>query len=484
MRINNSPITIAIIYLQLSLYSMRILIVIFILLNFTRCGQPMLPTGGPRDSIPPVLLKAFPKDSALLVKPTKIQLDFNEFLETIQDPRTIVYSPLPKRTPEIEVKLKVISIAIKDTLEENTTYTINFGNTIKDINESNPLRNFTYVFSTGASIDTGKLSGKVLLAETGKPDSTISVVLQRDLSDTAAAKTIPRYIARLNKDGNFNFNFLKPGKYNVFALLDADGKYTYDQPSEIFGFLDSTIVVSTTTTTPLKIYAFLAEQDKPKKPFKPAATAPVNKDDKRFRYTTNLDGRSLDILGDLVLKFDKKPTEFDTSKISLRNDNGERLANYNIVPDSNLFHIEYPWQPGEKYRLYIEKNLAKDSLGNYVVKNDTLKIEAKKDIDYGSLMIRTQELDTTYKPVLLFFKDDKLFKSIPIRAARIAIKKLLPAEFELRILFDSNNNGKWDTGDYWKKIQPELIKPRKEKLVIKANWDNEVTINFPEVVKQ
>jgi hypothetical protein len=60
----------------------------------------------------------------------------------------------------------------------------------------------------------------------------------------------------------------------------------------------------------------------------------------------------------------------------------------------------------------------------------------------------------------------------------------LPAEFELRILFDTNKNGKWDTGDYWKKIQTELIKPRKEKLVIKANWDNEVTINFPEVVKQ
>lgn len=462
---------------------MRILIVIFLLLSLTRCGQPMLPTGGPRDSIPPVLMKALPKDSALLVKPQKIQLEFNEFLQTIQDSRSIIYSPFPKRTPEVEVKLRVVTISIKDTLEENTTYTINFGNTIQDINENNPLRNFTYVFSTGSSIDSGKLSGKVLLAETGKPDSTISVVLQRDLSDTAVAKFPPRYIARLNKDGEFNFNFLKPGKYNVFALLDADGKYTYDQPSEIFGFLDSTVVI-TSTTKPVKLYAFLAEQEKPRKPFKPTTTTPVNKDDKRFRYSTNLDGRSLDILGDLVLKFDKKPTEFDTAKISLRNDNGERLTNYKIVPDSNLFRIEYAWAAGEKYRLYIEKNLAKDSLGNYVVKNDTIKIEAKKDIDYGSLMIRTQDLDTNYKPVLLFFKDDKLFKSIPIRAARIPIKKILPAEFELRILFDSNNNGKWDAGDYWKKIQPELIKPRKEKLVIKANWDNEVTINFPDVVKQ
>jgi len=462
---------------------MRTLILIFLVISFSRCGQPMLPTGGPRDSIPPVLIKAFPKDSALNVTPSKIQLEFNEFLQTIQDPRPIVYSPLPKRTPELEVKLKIINIKIKDTLEENTTYTINFGNTIQDINESNPLRNFTYVFSTGKIIDSGTLSGKVMLAETGKADSNITVILQRDFSDSAVAKTSPRYITRLNRDGFFKFNYLKPGKYNVFAILDADGKYTYDQPSEIFGFLDSTIDISS-NKSPLKIYAFLAEQEKPKKPFKPTVAPPANKDDKRFKYQTNLEGRSLDILGDLVLKFDKNPTTFDTSKISLRNDLGERLSNYKLVVDSNLFKFNYTWTPGEKYRLYIEKNFAKDSLGNYVVKNDTIKIEAKKDVDYGSLMVRTQDLDTSYRPVLLFFKDDQLVKSIPINAARIAIKRILPAEFELRILFDKNKNGKWDTGDYWKKIQPELVKPRKEKLTIKANWDNEVTINFVDVVKQ
>ncbi len=449
---------------------------------FYQCGQPLPPMGGKRDSIPPRMIKSVPADSGTNVNANKIVLEFDEYIQLQNIQQQLVVSPVPTIQPQIEGRLKIVTIKLKDTLRANTTYSFSFGDALQDINEGNPIRNFTYVFSTGPTIDSGKLSGRVLIAETGKADSTILVVLQNDLADTAVRTKRPLYFTRMNSEGRFHFRFISPGTYNVFALRDADGGLKYDQGSETFGFLDQPVKISANTDS-VKIYAFNREPEKPRRTSTLPAKAPVNKDDRRLRYSVNTEGGSLDFQDTLKLRFDRLPVKFDSSKIYLASDTGIRLP-ARIWLDSNLLRIEHKWIPGTKYKLFILKDLAEDSLGLTVIKNDTLKILTKKEEDYGSLDIRLLELDTTLNPVLLFFSNDVLKKSVPLRVNRLKFQFILPGDYELKILFDKNKNGKWDTGDYDKRLQPELIKPRTQKLNIRANWDNEVDINLREVKNQ
>jgi uncharacterized protein (DUF2141 family) len=455
---------------------------LFLAAGFYRCGQPLPPMGGKRDSLPPVLVKATPADSGVNVSANRIVLEFNEYIQLQNIQQHLIVSPVPEIQPQIEGRLKTVTIKLKDSLRPNTTYSFGFGDALEDINESNALRNFTFVFSTGPAIDTGKLSGRVLLAETGKADSTILVILQPDLTDTAVRTKKPRYFTRINKDGFFTFRYLSPGNYNVFALKDADGGLKYDQPSEAFGFLEQPVTI-TGNTEPVKLYAFSRDAEKPRRASVLPPKVPANKDDRRLRYSINTEGGSHDFQDSLKLRFDRLPVKFDSSKIYLASDTGIRLpAAFTL--DSNILHVEHRWTPGTKYKIYIEKDLAQDSLGFTVIKNDTLKFSTRKEEDYGSLSIRLLELDTTLNPVLLFYANDILKKSVPLRFSRLNFKYIMPDDYELKILFDKNNNGKWDTGDYDKKIQPELIKPREQKLNIRANWDNEVDINLKEVKNQ
>ncbi|MFZ9660246.1 MAG: Ig-like domain-containing domain [Chitinophagaceae bacterium] len=455
----------------------------FIILLFSQCGQPIPPTGGPRDSIPPVLVKANPLDSGTNARPQKIVLEFNEYVQLQNFQSQSVFNPILKYIPQVEAKLKTVNIKIKDTLDDNTTYSIQFGNALQDINESNILKNFSYVFSTGSFVDSGKISGRVLLAESGKIDSTMIVVLHKNLQDSAVKSFKPRYMSRVNGKGYFTFKYISPGTYNIYALKDADGGLKYDQESEYFGFIDQPVWISD-TTKPIKLYAF---QEVPyfQKPKSSSSEKPAsNKDDKRLKYSLIAESGSIDVNSDLQLSFEKKPATFDSSKLRLMDEKMEKNLPISIRLDSNMLRLSYRWEYGTKYRLLLEKGLATDTLGNAQLRNDTLKLETKKETDYGSLTIRIQELDTTLNPVLQFYKAEELKFSTPARKNRIDFKHIIPGDYEIRILFDKNNNGKWDSGNYKKKIQPEIVLPREQKLSIKANWDNEMEINFSNVLNQ
>jgi Bacterial Ig-like domain len=437
-----------------------------------------------RDTLPPVLVKSTPPDSGRNVRTNKITLEFDEYVQLQNAQQQVVISPVPKIMPLIESKLRTVTIRLKDSLEPNTTYSINFGQSLVDVDENNPMKNFTFIFSTGHVVDSGKLSGRVLMAENGKADSTLIVILYRDLSDTAVIKLKPRYFARLDKEGFFSFRYLANGKYNVFALKDADGSLHFDQPTEMIGFLDQPIEIDA-NSEPVKLYAFSEIGEGPRKSPSTQGTKPsTSKEDKRLHYSLNLDNNTLDILGDLQVKFDRKPTVYDTAKISLRNEKGLRVSPYKLALDSNILKITHAWIPGTKYSLLIEKDFAEDSLGNKIIRNDTIHFETKKEADYGSLRLRLLNLDTSLQPILLFYKGDELKKSVPLRSGRIEFSKIIPGEYDIRILFDRNRNGKWDTGNFSEKLQPEIVKPRKEKLNIRANWDNEVDINLQEVQNQ
>src|SRR5439155_14441883 len=190
------------------------------------CANIIPPQGGFRDSIPPVLLKASPEDSSTNFKTNRITLTFDEYISDIQNSlQNLIISPVPKRDPDIESKLRTVIIKLKDTLEPNTTYTINFGDAIRDINEGNVAKNFTYIFSTGTTFDSLTLSGKVVLAENGKVDSTLSVMLHKNGKDSAVASEKPRYVTRLDSSGNFTFRNLPGGTFYIYALKTEGGGY-------------------------------------------------------------------------------------------------------------------------------------------------------------------------------------------------------------------------------------------------------------------
>jgi hypothetical protein len=449
------------------------------------CGQQVAPTGGAKDSIPPKLVLAVPALNAKNFKSDRILLYFDEYV-TLESPfEKITYSPIPKVNPSPTSKLRTITIKIKDTLEPNTTYSIDFGESIKDINEGNILKNFNYAFSTGEYIDSAFLTGQVFIAESGLTDSTIVAVLHNNLDDSAVAKVKPRYFARLKGDGSFLFRNLKPGTYNLFAIKDQNGDRKYDQPSELIAFMNKTITIGSDTTAIL--YAFEALRIDTSAPKKPTAKPAAKKtDDKRLRFSNNFDGGRQDLLSDLVFTTEHPLKTFDSSKISLTDFAFKTIQNYSIKLDSlqKKITITNKWQEGAKYNLIIEKDLASDTLDNAILKTDTLAFTAKREADYGSIDLKVENIDTLLHPIVFLSKNTKTYLKQSLEKNRYRIKLFEPGDYEVKILFDTNNNGKWDTGDYWKKIQPEKVVARKKPISIRANWDNEILIDLNQINEQ
>jgi uncharacterized protein (DUF2141 family) len=445
------------------------------------CGQPIPPTGGPRDTLPPILRTAEPKDATVNFKGNRIVLEFDEYVSVENPLEKMSYSPVPKIAPQVEGRLKTVTIKLKDTLEPNTTYSIDFGNAIRDINENNELRDFRYVFSTGPRIDSGILQGRVIMAETGQPDSTLIVVLHTSMEDSAVAKQKPRYAARLNKEGDFVFRYLAPGEYAIYAIKDVDGAKKYDQQSEAIAFLDKR--VQSDQTGPILLYAFVENPEEPKTPKIPTpapGSVQKNKDDKRLRFTTNLENERQDLLDNLVFQFENKLADYDSTKLRFTDEAYAPAGNYTLSLDSTRkkLTVRHTWAEDRKYNLIIEKDFAKDTAGNFITRTDTLEFRAKKTSDYGSLDVRIIGLDTTARPILSLYKDDKPVLSQSLKADRYKFALIRPTEYEVRILYDRNGNGKWDTGHFGKRIQPERVVSRKQKLNIRANWDNELEINL------
>jgi hypothetical protein len=442
------------------------------------CANIVPPSGGPRDSLPPYLIAARPIDSALGVFPKEILVGFNEYITSNSIQENLIISPTLKNMPLIDARLNTIKIRIADTLLNNTTYSIQFGNAIKDVNEGNILKNFTYVFSTGASLDTGKINGKVILAESGKVDSSLVVILQPAIKDSAIFKERPNYYTKLNGKGQFSFNFLPKGAYNIFVLPN-DYTKKYDDSTKLFAFLDSAIHIETTKDS-LQLYAFQGA----KKPEKKISSTAVKKNKVAgpvLKYTKDFDGNEHDILHPIQLTFET-PIHFnDSFPITLCDTLNKKLEAASISIDTahpETIIVSYPWKFSTKYRLMIPQASINDSLNNILVTTDTLKFVTKNEDAYNSALIRMKGFENLKNAILQLSQNDKVKFSYPVQSALLTIKQLPLGEYTLTLLLDNNKNGKWDTGAFYgkPKRQPEIVKWFATPLSIRANWDNEISL--------
>ncbi|MEP6676277.1 MAG: Ig-like domain-containing protein [Ferruginibacter sp.] len=440
------------------------------------CAQIGAPTGGPRDTIAPVLVNASPKLQSVNVTGNKITLSFNEYVELKDVQNNVLISPLPIKAPSVDYKLKTVTVKLKDTLQPNTTYTVDFGNAIVDINEGNPFRRFTYVFSTGKFIDSLSLTGKIILAETGKADSTIIAMLYRNADDSSVRKRKPDYVARLDSGGNYNFNNLPSGNFKLYALRDGDGGKTYNSKSEMFAFADQVINTGTTNTAPV-MYAFEEQKEIKIVPGPTIRTAA----DKKLKYTSSLLSGSQSLLNDINITFNRPLKILDTNKIRITDTSYVPVASSSFKLDSSrkILTIKNKWAEDNPYRLIIDKESVKDSADNFLAKSDTLKFNTKKLTDYGSIVLRFTGLNISKHPVLQFIQNDEIKFSYALTSNEWSNKLFEPGEYELRILYDDNNNGKWDPGNYSKKQQPEKAIALPQKLAIRGNWENERDVIIP-----
>jgi hypothetical protein len=458
------------------------------------CANIVPPLGGPRDTIPPKLLYVTPHDSIKHFNTNKIVFYFDEYIDP-KDVRTeLIVSPVAKIDPIVDAKLRTLTVRLKDTLQPNTTYSLNFGNAIRDVNEGNILKNFSYVFSTGNYLDSMQLYGNVIVAGTGRPDSTLIVMLHKKLDDSAVVKEKPRYITRLDSLGRFHFRFLEPGTYALYALKDEGGTRRYLSPSQLFAFSDSPVVIGPNTPS-TTLFAY-TEPDTTKHTSKSSSSSggknaaiankpeKEKKEDKRLQFQLNLSGGDFDVLDTFKLSFTHPLKIFDSTHIRLTDENYKdiEMRNYSWKRDSTakLFVMNYAWPTDTKYHLILAKDFAEDTSGRKLLKIDTVSFHTKKDIDYGEVKVRILNLDITKKPVLQFVVQDVVKFSFAFKTGKEFRKQLFaPGEYDLRVLYDTNGNGVWDAGRFFgKHRQPEHVVPIKKKLTVKANWDNDMDVTL------
>lgn len=209
------------------------------------CASIGRPTGGNKDIDPPVFTGSNPAQNSTNVKNQSIVLHFNEYIVLKDQSTKVVVSPAQKENPSIRANGKRINIELRDTLIPNTTYSIDFSDAIQDNNENNPLQGFSFAFATGDTIDTLQISGIVLNARDLEPQKEFFVGVHSCLDDSAFSKLPLERIARTNELGQFTIRNIKPGRYHIFALNDADRNYKFAR-SEDLAFLDEIIVPSVT----------------------------------------------------------------------------------------------------------------------------------------------------------------------------------------------------------------------------------------------
>jgi len=455
---------------------------------FTGCANITSPPGGKKDTIAPVLLSVEPANRSLNIKPKKIEMRFDEFITVSDASKEVQISPLLTVDPQVTGLYKKVTIKLADTLlEDNTTYRISFGKSIKDLHEGNVFKNYTYTFSTCNYFDSLTLKGNVLVAATGLPDtSDVTVVLYNVTDiDSCIVRHKPKYVTHADKSGNFTFKGLPQRTFKIFAMRETNGNMFYDGPPELIAFNDSMVRTGDSVQIPIIMRLFREPDDTS---IKKVDTVSVKKNlnkkngDEAFKYVLNVDTtspkkRTFDINYPVKLLFNRVPV-INKARITLSYDS-EGVAvpvQDSVIIDTTkpmMVQITTNWKQNVLYTLKLPKNFAKDTSGAEA-QPGRYSFRTWKDEDYGKINIHLpgKYRDSIYLLQVTCDKDTIYQK--PVTDTVIILAQLAPAKYSFRIIVDKNKNGKWDSGNLFGKLQPEYVIPYRDVLTLKAGWENDI----------
>jgi uncharacterized protein (DUF2141 family) len=568
-------------------------LIVSLLALITGCANIITPSGGDKDTTPPKILELVPDNQSLNFTSKSFVISFDEFVQLNDISSQLIVSPPLKSPPEFVVKGKNLVVKFNEALLPNTTYTMNFGSAIRDINENNPLEGFTYVFSTGSFIDSLSLRGTVRNALTLENEKEVLVLLYEENIDSIPFLKPPYYYAKTDGSGNFALDNLKAGKFKVVALKDENSSFLYDDfDKEQIGFVDtlvSTYYIGKTKqekpdslksdSIPVVKIDSLPEGKGMKKSGEKSLPLFIFKEEKNKQYFKKAYSEHY---GKLIFIFNKKPeqlvlntlntsfkkewniqeqsvtgdtvivwlsdVEMDSLKLEL-SDNGTVLDTIelalkkrsdkietqggsakgakkatpfkllveqakaasthnaakdfyvtfnhpvkdyvldNIVlkedslpvqfvldskdPALRKYLIRYKWKEEKKYELLIPPATVTDI---FDLKNDSIKINftTQAKTYFGNVQFIIKAETSNYILQLTDDKNNIVFEKPATGSDKFSVEGLDPKSYNLRLIVDQNNNGKWDTGNYLKKRQAEKIILYPKKVSVRSNWDVEV----------
>ena len=185
------------------------------------CANMAPLAGGPKDEKAPVLLNTTPADNSRNFSGDRVTFYFDEFIQLKNAQQKLLVSPPMNEAPELRAKNRELTVVFKSQPEPNTTYTLNFGDAIADLNEGNSIQNFIFTFSTGSTADSLKASGRVINSFTLEPEKNVSVFLYNTKRDSLPYVAVPYYVTRTDNMGYFNFINVKEGFYHIKKSLPA-----------------------------------------------------------------------------------------------------------------------------------------------------------------------------------------------------------------------------------------------------------------------
>ena len=530
-----------------------------LLLCFTlwQCANPLSPTGGPRDETPPVVdtLESTPNKQTNFNQ-RSFELTFDEWIKLEDAFTQVVVSP--PLDFEVSLNRKTVLFEIKegDTLRANTTYTVNFGEAIQDLNESNPAKNLRFVFSTGDFLDSLSMKGQLVDVVTRKPVEEAYFMLYENTADSVVRTERPYYFGQSDENGFFSIENLKPGNYKGFALKsNGANKYLYSNQGSELGFVDSLIVIQPGNSPDLQVMMFV--ENKPLrvngKDAREYGVVKIifNQNDPRDVEIDIPDGLvskwTSEIVKDTIKVWYQNPTDtawqFYVRKDSTLNDTidirtpnratylrNARFARKGRVPSGGVLSLT----PGDKVQIEwnhpvesIDTNYIQISKGNNIVPLKSIEIDSSQsrlvtlDFDYqqdsvynvfalpgafvdwsgvvndsinldyrignlenfGNIILKMNGLDSSQYYLCELMQGTTLVDTFYIdRQANFEYRKntLKAGQYSVRIIEDRNQNRLWDTGNYDRKEQPELIFTKKLDQ-LRANWDLEVSVNLPDL---
>lgn len=209
----------------------------FLLALLWGCANVVTPSGGPKDQTPPKVIDSSPSEGQTNFKGNEIVLSFNEFFKLNNPSQEIYFSPPLSEKPEYNIRQKSLQIQLpEEGLKDSTTYTITFGKGIKDITEGNAAKDLIRTFSTGPTMDTCQLAGKVVDAFTREPKKNVWVSLYQTLDDSVPDERRPQYVTKTDENGQYRFDHLPKSSFYIFALKDNNSNLRYDLPNEEMAF--------------------------------------------------------------------------------------------------------------------------------------------------------------------------------------------------------------------------------------------------------